>query len=248
MRRRRAALTAALITLLTLLAASPAAAGGPTSALLVVPGVGTTAALYTGDADYATLAGYVGAFEPDGVAGRVDQSGAGHESGPGVTVTWLIHDVQVWRVDRIYAGADGPWISTQVLTDGSAGIWDRPVVWHAAADGKALLALLQRLGLDPSGAVSPAADSAAGAVGAPGGQPVPRDAQATAPGRAPGADPWGAGWGWGIVGLALGAAATLVAVRLAPLRARSAAQPDRQSLEDSDAWSATEGPGARIPS
>ena len=36
-------------------------------------------------------------------------------SGPGITVTWLVHDVEPWRVDRIYLGGkDGPWISTQV--------------------------------------------------------------------------------------------------------------------------------------
>ena len=29
-------------------------------------------------------------------------------------MTWLIHDVAVWRVDRVYLGDEGgPWIATQ---------------------------------------------------------------------------------------------------------------------------------------
>ena len=44
----------------------------------------------------------------------VDGSGGSHESGATVTVTWMIHDVEPWWVDRIYLGGDGgPWIATQ---------------------------------------------------------------------------------------------------------------------------------------
>ncbi|MGH8964759.1 MAG: hypothetical protein ACRDXB_05445 [Actinomycetes bacterium] len=167
MRRRRVALVVLTAALLSVLVAGPAAAGGPTSALLVVPGTGQTASLYTGDPDYEALAGLVGAFEPDGAAGTVDESGATHGSGPGVTVTWLIHDVQVWRIDRIFADAQGgPWISTQLVAPGSA---DPQPVWHTATDGPALTRLLDRLGLsapaafpDTSGALTeqPAADVA----------------------------------------------------------------------------------------
>lgn len=145
MRRCRSALTVLTLTLMSLLIAAPATAGGPTSVLLVDPGTGETASLYADDADYEALALMVGAFEPNGAPGKVDRSGASHESGPGVTVTWLIHDVQVWRVDRIFADAEGgPWISTQLNLDDK-------VFWHRAADGQALTALLDRLVLDPVG-------------------------------------------------------------------------------------------------
>ena len=78
----------------------PAVAGGPTSALLSVPGEGTTASLYYTDPEYDALAHLVGADTATGV-GEVDRSGRDHANGPGVTVTWLIHDVSPWRVDHI---------------------------------------------------------------------------------------------------------------------------------------------------
>ena len=108
----RAALTAALLTVAAL-AAAPAAAGGPTSALLSIPGAGSTASLYYTDPEYDELAGLVGVNEPSGTFDG--QESGGHEYGAGITVTWLVHDVEPWRVDRIYLGGkDGPWISTQV--------------------------------------------------------------------------------------------------------------------------------------
>ena len=109
----RAALTAALLSVAALTAA-PAAAGGPTSALLSIPGAGSTASLYYTDPEYDELANLVGVSEPSGTF-ETELSG-GHESGPGITITWLIHDVQPWRVDRVYLGGkDGPWISTQIM-------------------------------------------------------------------------------------------------------------------------------------
>ena len=62
MRPRHAALALLSALLLSPAVAGPANAGGPTSVLLVVPGEGRTASLYTGQADYETLADLVGAF------------------------------------------------------------------------------------------------------------------------------------------------------------------------------------------
>ena len=91
----------------------PAYAGGPTSVLLSVPGEGRTASLYYTDDAYEELADLVGAY--DGT-GTVDGSGRSHETGTGVTLTWLIHDVTPWRVDRVYLQGDGaPWIASQVM-------------------------------------------------------------------------------------------------------------------------------------
>ena len=122
----RTALTAALLGVAALIAA-PAAAGGPTSALLSIPGAGSTASLYYTDPEYDELADLVGVSQP---SGTFDTELGTHESGPGITITWLIHDVDPWRVDRVYLGGeDGPWISTQ-MASGNASIWESPVRWH----------------------------------------------------------------------------------------------------------------------
>jgi hypothetical protein len=204
-----AVLLAALVAWLT--SAGPAAAGGPTSALLSVPGEGQTASLYYTDPEYDALAGLVGIT---GDQGNVDRSRQGHENGPGVTVTWLIHDVAPWRVDHIYlAGPGAPWIATQVLGDGG-DIWDSPVVWHQPASPAALGRLLDRLGV---GAAARAAGEFQGVAGAP----VPEPAEeAPEPAEAAGSDapapaaPAGSsaatGPVWGLAGLLGGVLLTLL--------------------------------------
>jgi hypothetical protein len=128
----------------------PASAGGPTSALLSVPGEGRTASLYYTDPAYDRLASLVGVAG----SGTNDPAAKGHETGTAVTVTWLIHDVTPWRVDRIYlGGTDGPWIATQETLTDTGSIWDSPVEWHQPANGKELTQLLNSLGVGVKGAV-----------------------------------------------------------------------------------------------
>ena len=138
-------LVAAVAALLPVAAAGPAAAGGPTSVLMSSPVLGRTSSLYTADAGYQALADYVDAFEPG--TGRAGQPTA-HAIGNEVTLTWLIHDVSVWRVDRVYAdAAGGPWIATQELLGTSTDVWSAPVRWHRSDQPKALMALLAVHGL-----------------------------------------------------------------------------------------------------
>jgi hypothetical protein len=112
---------------------------------LSIPGSGQTSSLYYSDPEYDELSRLVGASEPSGTFGGT-QSDDGHASGAGVTITWLIHDVEPWRVDRVYPGRNGEvWISTQVNLGGS--IWEAPVVWHQPENGARLAALLDELGL-----------------------------------------------------------------------------------------------------
>jgi len=192
----RAAIAAVLLALT--FSAGPASAGGPTSAILSVPGEGATASLYYTDGAYDQLARLVGAYNT--TAGRTDTSGASHESGAGVNVTWLIHDVQPWRVDRIYLNADGgPWIATQVMDSDTGSIWDSPVVWHQPTSGKQLAALLDRL-LD-------------------GKAPAPVESVPETPAVAPAAAPAApadrvAGIWWALGGLAGGVVLTLSWTRL----------------------------------
>ena len=225
MRRRRAALVVLMIVLISLLVAGPASAGGPTSVLLVEPGTGRTASLYTGDADYEALAELVGAFDSPGVAGTSDPSGTSHEVGTVVTLTWLIHDVQVWRVDRIYLDAKGgTWISTQSDVSGSGTIWDIPPVWHTAASGKELAALLDRLGVgpDPRGGGNAAVTGGSTVGRGSGTVIVPPATTAAAVLKTPTIRPADAGTpgpvglGWGLAGLLLGVALTVAGMRLFP--------------------------------
>ena len=215
MRPFRAALTVLTVLLMSLVVAGPASAGGPTSVLVVEPFTRTAASLYYPDADYQTLAGLVGANGESGVAGRVDRSGANHELGSGITLTWLVHDVAVWRVDRIYAEAKGgPWIATQLVMNDSGSVYDSPVVWHTATAGKALTTLLQRLGFGPD-AKPAGADSGTGVAEGR----VPASAAPERPAASQPADTGGqgtAGLAWGLAGLALGVALTVAAVRLLP--------------------------------
>ncbi|HEY9378950.1 MAG TPA: hypothetical protein VIQ02_17885, partial [Jiangellaceae bacterium] len=116
MHRFRASLIVAFLVAASLMLSVPASAGGPTSALLSVPGEGKTASLYYTDPEYVALADLVG-IDSETETGKVDRSGLGHDNGPGVTVTWLIHDVMPWRVDHIYLQGEGaPWITTQAST------------------------------------------------------------------------------------------------------------------------------------
>jgi hypothetical protein len=221
--RFRASLIVAALVVVSLTSSGPATAGGPTSALLSVPGEGKTASLYYTDPEYDALARLVGI---DGVTGtgEVDQSGRGHDNGPGVTVTWLIHDVTPWRVDHIYPDGKGaPWIATQVAVEGGT-TWDSPVVWHQPESGDELMVLLDKLGV---GEAARGADDFSGVAGAP----VPPSAEPAADEQAR-AEPSGlAGIWWALGGLVAGILATLLGTRLhrsktSETRAPSAEDPE----------------------
>ncbi|HEX6149794.1 hypothetical protein [Nocardioides sp.] len=202
-------LRSSLVLVVLVVALTPlgrAEAGGPTSVLLTVPGDGATASLYYTDPQYEALARVVGMEADDGV-GKVDRSGLDHAKGPGIRVTWLIHDVTPWRVDHIYLEGEGaPWISTQT-TNGGGSIWDAPVVWHRPDSPAGLAALLDDLGL------AEASLTAGPFTGVPGADAPPPAGQAqnaasgtaTASGLAGGSDR--AVW-WGLAGLLVGALAT----------------------------------------
>ena len=229
MHRCRAGLTALTVVLMSLLVAGPASAGGPTSLLMAEPDTGRTSSLYFSDPDYETLATVVGAHGAD-VAGTVDRSGAAHETGSMITLTWMAHDVSVWRVDRIYfAAKGGPWIASQFSLDGSQSIWDSPVVWHRVPNGKVLAALLQRAGFEPGAAgtgndaVAEAADNAPAQPLTP-AQPLPKTSQLASP-----TPIWG-GWAWGLAGLVLGVALATAAMHVVPRVRRPAAS---QTASDS---------------
>lgn len=201
---RRVALALAVLAALSAVPVPPAYAGGPTSVLLANSGRAQVAAAYYSDSSYAALAAAVG----EGQTGPSAPPPGDTEGGDEVRLTWLIHDVQIWRVDRVHLTGDGVWVEMVVDINDRGDVFDRPAVWHRPADEAALTGILTDAGVlgDESPASPPPARAeAAGA-----------DPATPAPGLVVAA----------LSGLVVGAAGALVGVR-----ARSrAAQPPRVTL------------------
>ena len=129
---RRAAILLVL-TLSALLVAAPASAGGPTSVLVTVPGEGRSTALYYTDTAYERLSAALGVGQR---VREVRDAPNDFRDGPPVILTWLIHDVMVWRVDQVYVH-DG---TTYVLTQENVGggpLSEGTSVLHEAGPGLA---------------------------------------------------------------------------------------------------------------
>lgn len=224
--RERAAVTGTLASAfaaafaVVLLGAPSATAGGPTSVLVVSPESAQSTALYYSDEEYGELMRLLG--EPSS-GSREQPPGLGVGSGGRqLNVTWLVHDVTPWRVDRVYP--DTPrskevWIHTATdvpqLMNGH---------WHKAEQPARLRALFKKLGVmgKPSG------ESGSGIVPAP--WQTPEDAAAApTPTEQPraataSATDHGTDWWWAIPGAAAGAV-------LARVRWPRRAEP-RQELRD----------------
>ncbi|WP_405724070.1 hypothetical protein OG607_17235 [Streptomyces sp. NBC_01537] len=183
--------------------AGPAAAGGPTSVMLVAPGSGNATAIYATSSDYQALAEATGT--DIGAGTTMEPSSLGDRE---ITATWLIHDVSVWKVDRIYPeAAGGIWIRTSGGS-GSDGLW------HRSPREEALGSLLSRLGL-LSGDTGPglsAPDYPVGSATQP-AETKPAAAQAAEP--APSGTTWWPALPGLAAGTALGCGGTLLALRLA---------------------------------
>ena len=185
--------------------ASTAAAGGPTSLLITSPSNQRTSSAYTGDARYERLAAAVGVNTGAGVeqptSGESPPAGIDSGFGSEIRLTWLIHDMSVWRVDRVYFVGDGVWINTtQDYFD-----TDEPDdgIWHRAAEPAPPSEPAQSA--ERTSSTAPAEQAAVTAGGPP---------------------PTGLiGAGFGVLGLGLGIGATLLALRL-----RRGARPDRVVL------------------
>lgn len=180
-----------------LLAPVPASAGGPTSVLLASPNSQRAVALYHTDENYEKLATLVGNTP---VADRDAPSPSGGLAG--LNITWLIHDVQIWRIDQVMIAADGtPWLQTRMSYD-STSLQNLPEVVHRPSDPQAFLALLGELELlttDPGQVRAAAPDAAPAPPAAAGNQQV--DTAAAEEPRAANID-----WLWLVIGAAVGAA------------------------------------------
>jgi hypothetical protein len=121
-------------------------AGGPTSVLLTNPALERATARYVTDPDYDRLSAAVG----EGSTGDVkppstNNSNFGENE---VRLTWLIHDMNIWRIDRVHLTRnDGIWVETVADLTGDRDLFDRPARWHRPGDEKALTTLLTGAGL-----------------------------------------------------------------------------------------------------
>ncbi|MCX4818870.1 hypothetical protein OG883_02915 [Streptomyces sp. NBC_01142] len=222
--RRLAAL--ATVLALTWLLAPSAMAGGPTSVLLTSPASSETASLYYSDEDYAELSNLL-VTSPEREQGQ-RPPGLHMEVGTRqINVTWLVHDVQPWRLDQVYLSKrpEVVWIHTSTDMETQQG------TWHKAGHPKDLFLLVKKLGLlgrtssEGGGAQPPPAweqgedqSQNPGEAGAPEEQsaapPATDPAAATATATATDGS---TDWWWAIPGLAAGAVLALV---LRPLASR----------------------------
>ena len=126
--------------------AGTAYAGGPTSVLLVNPGAGRAAALYHFSVDYQRLVDAINAYGSD--LGSTDRpESVSENANDAYRLTWLIHDVNIWRVDRIYTTADdGLWLET-VVDETGGDPFARSGRWHRVVNPEALSAVLSNAGL-----------------------------------------------------------------------------------------------------
>ncbi|MEU9956172.1 hypothetical protein [Streptomyces sp. NPDC050982] len=203
---------------LVVMCAPTAAAGGPTSVLVVSPESGQSAALYNSKEEYEELQRLLGS---PGSGTREEPPGLGVGSGRQINVTWMIHDVSPWRVDRVYPETPRTkdvWIHTAANVPKSMNGY-----WHKAEQPDAVRALLKKLGVmgessgNSAGAIYPApweTTEDAAAAPAPAPEPTERSGTAAAAAAAGNDD---TDWWWAIPGLATGA---VLALGLRPFAGR----------------------------
>jgi hypothetical protein len=206
---RRVLVVGAAVLVAGALSPGTAWAGGPTSVLLASPQTDRAAALYDRDPAYQQLGDLLGSDPQPDPAPPPPDNGTTY-----VTVTWLIHDVDVWRIDRVFLDTStGPWVVTQ-QADGvsttavSTDLWPNQrggpdAIWHRPGDPGALLALFTDLGL-----LRPAGEqSVAQTVHTPVAAPPPAPAPAPAPAEGDGL------WWWAGAGALVGAGLTVTGLR-----------------------------------
>ncbi|MFF2845067.1 hypothetical protein ACFVT5_01875 [Streptomyces sp. NPDC058001] len=206
---------------MVVIGAPTATAGGPTSVLVVSPESAKARAFYYSDEEYGELRTLVGEPKKGGKA-PLDEVKMGN--GRQINVTWMVHDISPWRLDRIFPdqrGTDTVWIHTAQqmpdLTDGT---------WHQAEHPAELRALLKKLGLmgktspEGSGGIFPEPATASGETAAPEAAPPAPDASAPPASTAKASTGTSENWWWSLPGLAAGA---LLALFLRPIALRVAA-------------------------
>lgn len=242
----RGILSLAVAGALGLLFAPAAHAGGPTSVLIVSPESGETAARYHSDTDYSTLMVLLG--EPKGQKERPPSLDAAMRSRQ-INVTWMVHDMNPWRLDRVFTSDDTTtvWIHTAADVPRTFNGY-----WHRAQRPAELRALLTKLGVmgpvtsngstgvAPQEWTTPPAEPREETAEAPGSESTRNEGSGWA-GLSVSDDSTATGWWWALPGLTIGAALALLirpwATRLPATVAASWRSRDdgpRQELRDVD--------------
>lgn len=165
-------ITGALLTLLLLalssLWAPTAQAGGPTSVLLAKPSTGQVVAYGYEDREYRRLREAIGNLSARPTLGpEVDRPYGGAFGNRVVRLTWLIHDMSVWRTDLLHPTPDGWFVETRLMTDRRrSDDWPAPT-WHRPVDPGALAAVLAGAGVQGSGDASDSSGSPVRTAGSP---------------------------------------------------------------------------------
>ena len=134
--RRTLAVTLCALWALTGLPGT-AHAGGPTSVLITEPSTGQSAALYYTSGAYADLDRILGAAATSPAAESPVSGGVYYN------VTWLIHDVQPWRLDTVRITGDGSaYLATRVVPDRADAAQGQ--TWREVANPEELIAVLDR--------------------------------------------------------------------------------------------------------
>ncbi|MFF4524880.1 hypothetical protein [Streptomyces bluensis] len=199
-----------------LLGAPSSVAGGPTSVLLASPTSRQTASLYSTDDGYSLLELLLGRAgnaldRSEEKPPKLDDT-IGHT----VNVTWLVHDVKPWRVDRVYTLApetQGVWIHTTIGTpDDTNGIW------HKAERPEELRSLLTDLGVMGQAPKNWRANAPADRPSGDDDTTAPATNGNSSATAAAASTDLGTNWWWAIPGLAVGSA---LALALHPLAVRA---------------------------
>ncbi|PAZ14999.1 hypothetical protein CLM62_16105 [Streptomyces sp. SA15] len=121
--------------------ASSASAGGPTSVLVVSPQSTETASLYYSDKEYGEVERLLG--QP-GTGTHDKPPEAALTAARQINVTWMVHDVSPWRLDRVFplTDSDDVWIHTATNLPETVNGY-----WHRAQHPDQLRALLKKLGV-----------------------------------------------------------------------------------------------------
>lgn len=213
-------LLAVLVIAGTVLAvAAPVDAGGPTSVMLTNPGQGRAAAVYYSDPQYAELDEVLhGGGSSTSEETPPESRGASY-----FNVTWLVHDVSIWRTDQVMMQPDGPvWVATENVYGEESPA--QSANWIQVDDPDGFRSLAASLGLiGPASAVTDTADTSDTSDTA--GTALPEPEAAAPPATVVREEiRWFslAGWRWAVPGLLVGllAAALTRGRRIEPMTPR----------------------------